>query len=53
MKRYLVAGTVFAIMMSSPAMADWNFSGPPNANAFIQTGNMTLELSGRHRSIKY
>jgi hypothetical protein len=25
-------------------MADWSFSGPPNANAFIQTGNMTLEL---------
>ena len=44
MKRYLVAGTMFAIMMSSPGMADWNFSGPPNANAFIQTGNMTLEL---------
>lgn len=44
MKRHLVTGTVFTIMMSSPAMADWNFSGPLNANAFIQTGNMTLEL---------
>ena len=44
MERYLVVGTVLTIMMSSPAMADWSFSGPPNANAFIQTGNMTLEL---------
>jgi hypothetical protein len=23
---------------------DWNFGGPPNPNAFIQIGNMTLEL---------
>ncbi|MFC6636677.1 hypothetical protein [Sulfitobacter sediminilitoris] len=44
MKRHLVVGTVLTIMVSSPAMADWSFSGPPNANAFIQTGNMTLEL---------
>ena len=44
MKRRLIAGTFLSIMMSSPATADWNFSGPPNANAFIQNGNMTLEL---------
>ena len=44
MKRNLIACTVFSILMSSPAMAEWNFSGPPNANAFIQTDNMTLEL---------
>ena len=44
MKRHLIAGTVLSIMMSSSATADWNFSGPPNANAFIQTDNMTLEL---------
>ena len=44
MKRYLITGTVLSILRSSPATAEWNFSGPPNANAFIQTGNMTLEL---------
>ena len=44
MKRHLITGTVLSILMSSPASAEWNFSGPPNANAFIQTDNMTLEL---------
>ena len=44
MKRHLITGTVLSILMSSPAMAEWNFSGPTNANAFIQTDNMTLEL---------
>lgn len=44
MKRHLITGTVLSILMSSPATAEWNFSGPPNANAFIQTDNMTLEL---------
>ena len=44
MKKYLITGTVLSIMMSSPATADWNFSGAPNSNAFIQTDNMTLEL---------
>ena len=44
MKRHFFAGTILTIMVSSPAMADWSFSGPPTANAFIQTGNMTLEL---------
>ncbi|MEX0281303.1 MAG: hypothetical protein AB3N13_08965 [Arenibacterium sp.] len=44
MKTHLVAGTVLTFMLSTPATADWNFSGPPNANAFIQTDNMTLEL---------
>jgi hypothetical protein len=44
MKRHLIAGTVLSILMSSPATAEWSFSGPANANAFIQTDNMTLEL---------
>lgn len=44
MKTHLTAGAVLTFMMSSPAVADWSFSGPPNANAFIQTANMTLEL---------
>ncbi|SPJ28239.1 hypothetical protein [Falsiruegeria mediterranea] len=44
MKKHLIAGTVLSILMSSPASAEWNFSGPSNANAFIQTDNMTLEL---------
>jgi hypothetical protein len=42
--RHLIVSTFLLIMVSPPAMADWNFSGPPNANAFIQEGNMTLEL---------
>jgi hypothetical protein len=32
------------VMMSSAAAADWSFNGQPNPNAFIQTGNMSLEL---------
>ncbi len=44
MKRNLITGTVLSILMSSTATAEWNFSGPANANAFIQTDNMTLEL---------
>ena len=27
-----------------PAFAGWGFSGPPSTNAFIQAGDMTLEL---------
>jgi len=44
MKKHLITCTVLSILMSSPAVADWNFSGPPNSNAFIQTDNMSLEL---------
>ncbi len=38
--------TVIAIFaaVASPALADWQFNGSPNPNAFIQTGNMSLEL---------
>ena len=44
MKRDLVAITALTVMFASTAMADWNFSAAPNPNAFIQTGDMTLEL---------
>lgn len=44
MKRHFISLAVLTLMMSSPAIADWNFSRAPNPNAFIQTGNMTLEL---------
>ncbi len=30
--------------MATTAAAEWSFSSGPNPNAFIQTGNMTLEL---------
>ena len=32
------------ILSQSAASADWSFNGSPNPNAFIQTGNMTLEF---------
>ena len=32
------------IAISSPALANWSFSGSPSPNAFIQTDKMTLEL---------
>lgn len=44
MNKHLITFTILLIMMSSAAKADWNFSGPPNSNAFIQTDTMTLEL---------
>lgn len=44
MKRHLIATTILMVMMSSAAAADWSFNGQPNPNAFIQTGNMSLEL---------
>ncbi len=44
MKRHLIATTILMVMISSAAAADWSFNGQPNPNAFIQTGNMSLEL---------
>lgn len=44
MKRHLIATTILMVMTSSAAAADWSFNGQPNPNAFIQTGNMSLEL---------
>jgi hypothetical protein len=41
-----MASTFTAAMLavSSLAVADWGFNDSPSPNAFIQTGNMTLEL---------
>lgn len=38
--------SVGALMMAmaTTASAEWSFSSGPSPNAFIQTGNMTLEL---------
>lgn len=44
MNRHLIATTILMVMLSSAAAADWSFNGQPNPNAFIQTGNMSLEL---------
>ncbi|MFN9632554.1 MAG: hypothetical protein ACK554_03540 [Erythrobacteraceae bacterium] len=44
MKKSLILCAALAVLVSSPAAADWNFNGQPNPNAFIQTGNLTLEL---------
>lgn len=33
------------IALSASAFAGWGFSGPPSPIAFIQSGNMTLELA--------
>ncbi|NOC86047.1 hypothetical protein GS620_21790, partial [Ruegeria sp. HKCCD6428] len=32
------------VVMATTASAEWSFSSGPNPNAFIQSGNMTLEL---------
>ena len=42
-----VAGTTLSaalVAFCSPAIAGWGFTGSPSPNAFIQTGDMTLEL---------
>jgi hypothetical protein len=47
MIRRLFPGRVVLVALaavSGPALAGWSFSGSPSPNAFIQTGNMTLEL---------
>ena len=44
MKKHLIVSATLAVMMSSSATADWNYSGPPYPNAFIQSGDMSLEL---------
>jgi hypothetical protein len=38
-----LSGALFAVCSS--ALAGWGFNGSPALNAFIQTGNMTLELA--------
>jgi hypothetical protein len=39
-----LSALVGVIGFASAAHADWGFNGSPTPNAFIQTGNMTLEL---------
>ena len=44
--RGMVGSTMLAALVAvwSSAFAGWGFSGPPSPNAFIQAGDMTLEL---------
>ena len=44
--RGVVGSTLSAALVAVwvPAFAGWGFSGPPSPNAFIQAGDMTLEL---------
>jgi len=47
MSRRGVTGTTLSaalVAIGSSAFAGWGFNGSPSPNAFIQTGNMTLEL---------
>ncbi|WP_170477422.1 hypothetical protein [Ruegeria arenilitoris] len=39
-----IATTTLLLAVASSASAEWSFSSGSNPNAFIQTGNMTLEL---------
>lgn len=46
--RNILNGAILAplcgILVANAALADWNYSGPPYPNAFIQTNDMSLEL---------
>ena len=47
MYRRIVVGATFSaalLALCSSAVAGWSFSGSPSPNAFIQAGDMTLEL---------
>jgi hypothetical protein len=46
LRREIVCSTVSVALfvVCSPAFAGWSFSGSPSPHAFIQAGNMTLEL---------
>jgi hypothetical protein len=47
MVRHGIPGPILSaalMAVCSSASAGWSFNGPPSPNAFIQTGNMTLEL---------
>jgi len=39
-----ILSSVGNIFLATMALADWNYSGPPTPNAFIQSGDMALEL---------
>ena len=44
MKLHLAASLAIAGMFATPVVAEWGFSGEPTPMAFVQSGNMTLEL---------
>ena len=47
MVRHAILGSILSaalMAVCSSASAGWSFNGPPSPNAFIQAGNMTLEL---------
>lgn len=44
MKKLSYALLGFLIVLTVPALANWNFSSGPTPNAFLQSNNMTLEL---------
>jgi hypothetical protein len=44
MKKFSFALLGFLAVSTAPALANWSFSDGPTPNAFLQSGNMTLEL---------
>ncbi|RBW63253.1 hypothetical protein [Ruegeria sp. A3M17] len=44
MKNTFLSGCLLFCVSAAPALAEWGFSGGQTPNAFIQTGDMTLEL---------
>ncbi len=44
MKLHLVAGLAIAGLLATPVVAEWGFSGKPTPMAYVQSGNMTLQL---------
>jgi hypothetical protein len=44
MKKLSFALLGFLAVSTAPALANWSFSNGPTPNAFLQSGNMTLEL---------
>jgi hypothetical protein len=44
MKKFLFALIGFLAVSTVPALANWSFSSGSTPNAFLQSGNMTLEL---------
>lgn len=44
MKKLSYALLGYLIVLTVPALANWNFSSGPTPNAFLQLNNMTLEL---------
>ena len=47
MRNTLLVGSltfISALALSTPALAEWNYNGPPYPNATIQTSDMSLEV---------